>query len=185
MDLVTIILTAVGLAMDAFAVAISCGLSESKNTKSNALKAGIAFGVFQGGMTSFGWFAGLAFRGWIENIDHWVAFGLLGIIGAKMIWEAFDSDTECITLTSFKVLITLAIATSIDALAVGISFSALKMDILFPALMIGIITFVLSYFGVFLGKMIGCNSKFKKYIDVFGGVILIGIGLKILLEHIL
>ncbi len=180
-----IILTALGLAMDAFAVSISCGLSDAKNTSRNALNAGFAFGLFQGGMTALGWFAGLSFRAWIENVDHWVAFGLLGIIGAKMIWEAFDGENECIALTSFKVLITLAIATSIDALAVGISFSALKMDILFPALMIGIITFALSYFGVFLGKMIGCNTKFKKYIDIFGGVILISIGLKILLEHVL
>ncbi|NLL06297.1 MAG: manganese efflux pump [Clostridiaceae bacterium] len=180
-----IVLTALGLAMDAFAVSISCGLSDAKNTSRNALNAGIAFGLFQGGMTALGWFAGLSFRNWIENIDHWVAFGLLGIIGAKMIWEAFDGEKECIALTSFKVLITLAIATSIDALAVGISFSALKVDILFPAIVIGLITFVLSYIGVFLGKMIGCNTKFKKYIDIFGGVILIGIGLKIMLEHVL
>lgn len=181
----TIILTAIGLAMDAFAVSISCGLSGAKNTKRNALNAGIAFGIFQGGMTALGWFAGLSFRKWIENIGHWVAFGLLGIIGAKMIWEAFDSENECIALTSFKILITLAIATSIDALVVGISFSALKMDILFPVIMIGVVTFVLSYLGVYLGKIIGCNTKFKKYIDIFGGLILIGIGLKILLEHIL
>lgn len=185
MDLITIILTALGLAMDAFAVSISCGISDDKNTSRNALKAGIAFGLFQGGMTTLGWLAGLSFRVWIENIDHWVAFLLLGIIGAKMIWEAFEDENECIALTSLKILITLAIATSIDALAVGISFSALKIDILLPALLIGIITFALSYFGVFLGKMIGCNSKFKKYVDVFGGVILIGIGLKILLEHML
>lgn len=185
MDLLTIILTALGLAMDAFAVSISCGISDDKNTARNALKAGIAFGVFQGGMTALGWLAGLSFRVWIENIDHWVAFLLLGVIGAKMIWEAFDGENECIALTSFKLLLTLAVATSIDALAVGISFSALKMDILLPALLIGIITFALSYFGVFLGKMIGCNTKFKKFVDIFGGVILIGIGLKILLEHVL
>lgn len=179
------ILIALGLAMDAFAVSISCGLSDAKNTSRNALNAGIAFGLFQGGMTAAGWLAGCSFRAWIENIDHWVAFGLLGIIGAKMIWEAFDDENECIALTSLKVLITLAIATSIDALAVGISFSALQMEILLPALMIGVITFLLSYFGVYLGKMIGCNTKLKKYIDIFGGVILVGIGLKILLEHIL
>lgn len=185
MDLVTIILIAVGLAMDAFAVSISCGLSDAKNTSRNALKTGIAFGLFQGGMTAGGWLAGCSFRAWIENIDHWVAFALLGIIGAKMIWEALDGENECIALTSLKVLITLAVATSIDALAVGISLSALKTDIVFPALMIAAITFVLSYFGVYVGKIIGCNSKFKKYIDMFGGVILLGIGLKILLEHVL
>lgn len=185
MDLITIILTAVALAMDAFAVSISCGLADAKNTSRNALKVGIAFGLFQGGMTAIGWLAGCTFSTWIENIDHWVAFGLLGIIGAKMIWEAIEEDNECIALTSFRVLITLAIATSIDALAVGISFSALKIDIILPAVMIGLITFALSFFGVFLGKQIGCNTKFKKYIDIFGGVILIGIGLKILLEHVL
>ncbi|WP_010243879.1 manganese efflux pump MntP [Acetivibrio cellulolyticus] len=185
MDLITIILTAVGLAMDAFAVSISCGLADAKNTSRNALNAGIAFGLFQGGMTAGGWLAGYSFRAWIENIDHWVAFALLGIIGAKMIWEAFEGENECIMLTSLKVLITLAVATSIDALAVGISLSALKIDIVLPAVMIGVITFALSYFGVFLGKMIGCNSKFKKYIDMLGGVILVGIGLKILLEHVL
>jgi manganese efflux pump family protein len=185
LDLITIVLMAVGLAMDAFAVSISCGLSDAKNTSRNALKAGIAFGLFQGGMTAVGWLAGCSFRAWIENIDHWVAFALLGIIGAKMIWEALDGENECIALTSFKVLITLAFATSIDALAVGISLSALKTDIIFPVLMITVITFALSYFGVFLGKMIGCNAKFKKCIDIFGGVVLVGIGLKILLEHIL
>jgi putative Mn2+ efflux pump MntP len=171
--------------MDAFAVSISCGLADAKDTSRTALKAGIAFGLFQSGMTAIGWLAGCTFRVWIENIDHWVAFGLLGIIGAKMIWEAVEESNECIALTSYKVLITLAIATSIDALAVGISFSALKMDIVLPVIMIGLITFILSFFGVFLGKIIGCNSKFKKYIDILGGVILVGIGLKILLEHIL
>jgi len=185
LDLITIVLTALGLAMDAFAVSISCGISDDKNTSRNALNAGVAFGLFQGGMTTLGWLAGLSFRVWIENIDHWVAFLLLGVIGAKMIWEAFDGENECISLTSLKLLLTLAIATSIDALAVGISFSALKIDILLPALLIGIITFLLSFFGVFLGKIIGCNTRFKKYIDAFGGLILIGIGFKILLEHVL
>jgi putative Mn2+ efflux pump MntP len=185
LDLLTIVLMAIGLAMDAFAVSISCGLSDAKNTWRNALKAGTAFGLFQGGMTVGGWLAGCSFRVWIENIDHWVAFALLGIIGAKMVWEALSGENECIALTSFKVLITLAVATSLDALAVGISLSALKTDIVFPVLMITVITFALSYFGVFLGKMIGCNTKFKKYIDIFGGLVLIGIGFKILFEHIL
>lgn len=185
MDLITIVLTAISLAMDAFAVSISCGISGAKNTSRNALNAGTAFGLFQGGMTTLGWLVGLSFSAWIESIDHWVAFGLLGVIGSKMIWEAFEGENECIELTSFKMLITLAIATSIDALAVGISFSALKTDIIFPAVLIGLITFAFSYFGVYLGKLIGCNTRFKKYVNAFGGIILIGIGLKILLEHVL
>ena len=184
MGLLEIILIASGLAMAAFAVSISCGISDSKNTLKNAVKVGAAFGIFQAGMTFIGFLAGCSLRSYIEPVDHWIAFVLLSLIGGKMFKEAFDEESECIMLTSFKMLITLSIATSIDALAAGISISTLNTRITLPVILVGVITCLLSFSGVFIGKVIGCNNKFKKYIDAFGGVILIGIGIKILIEHL-
>ena len=183
MGMMTTVLIAIGLSMDAFAVSVSCGLSIKKEVFKNAFYAGLAFGVFQWGMTMGGWLAGYSFRNYIEPFDHWVAFGLLLVIGLKMIKES--RDEECVViLTGYRTLITLAIATSIDALAAGISLSTLKIGILVPSLYIGVITFAFSFAGVYIGKAIGCSTRFKSSIDILGGVILIGIGVKILLEHL-
>lgn len=184
MGLITIIFIALGLAMDAFAVSISCGISNQKNTMKNAIKVGTAFGGFQMGMTILGWILGLSFREIIEPIDHWIAFILLAIIGVQMIKEGVDTETECTVLTGLKVLLTLAVATSIDALAAGISFSTLNIDVFFPSVAIGLITYTFSFCGVFVGDFLGCNTGLKKYIDILGGVILLLMGTKVLLDHL-
>ncbi|MHC1748750.1 MAG: manganese efflux pump MntP family protein [Cellulosilyticaceae bacterium] len=189
--ILTMFATAVALSADAFAVSLTCGLAlEDKSKKLNtALRAGLAFGIFQGGMTFLGWILGLTFKNVIMGIDHWVAFVLLSIIGIKMIKEAFDEESDKnISLDSFKLLMTLAVATSIDALAVGISFSVLQLDIMnitIGASLIGIITLVLSMVGVFIGNKLGNNTKLQSKVNIIGGIVLVAIGIKILLQHIL
>ncbi|MFO7895422.1 MAG: manganese efflux pump MntP family protein [Candidatus Cloacimonadales bacterium] len=180
----TIVIIAIGLAMDAFAVSISNSCSLQRMKLGAAVNMSLFFGVFQGVMPIIGWFAGSTIKDQIEAIDHWIAFVLLVAIGLKMIYEAFQmNEEEDRCSLSLKVLVMLSIATSIDALAVGISLSCLQIDIIFPALMIGIITFGFSLFGVYLGKKFG--HLFESKIEVLGGVILIAIGVKILLEHTL
>jgi putative Mn2+ efflux pump MntP len=182
MSFLTIVIIAVGLAMDAFAVSISNSCSLQRMKLGDAINMSLFFGVFQGVMPVIGWFAGATVKDQIESIAHWVAFVLLVAIGVKMIYESFQmNEEEDRCSLSIKILILLSIATSIDALAVGISLSCLQIDIIFPALMIGIITFGFSMFGVYLGKKFG--HLFESKIEVLGGIILILIGLKILLEH--
>lgn len=185
MDIFSVILIAIGLSMDAFAVSVSCGLGKPDDRDKNAWKAAFFFGGFQAGMTAIGWALGQTFHEVIEPIDHWVAFVLLGGIGANMIKESFDHDGKCTDLATIKMLFTLAVATSIDALAVGISFSTLDYTIGVPVPLIGGTTFLFSLAGVHIGAIIGCQSRLKQWVDILGGVILIGIGLKILLEHLL
>lgn len=185
MDIVTIIFIALGLAMDAFAVSIASGVIIKRQRVKKALLFGFMFGAFQMFMPVIGWAAGHSFRGLISGIDHWVAFGLLTVIGAKMIYEAVKiesferSEMDMSALT----LLGLSIATSIDALAVGISFAFLDVSIILPVMVIGVVTFVLSFLGVFAGSKYG--GLFEKKVEVIGGAILILIGLKILLSHIL
>lgn len=187
----TLIVTAIALAADAFIVSIACGLAckEKKELIKVGIKTGIAFGVFQGGMTFLGWALGLTFKGLISGFDHWVAFVILAIIGGKMIKEAIGEDeAKSIELTTLKMLIILAIATSIDALAVGISFAVINMtlvNIIIGAIIIGVITCVLSFLGAQLGNKLGSNTKFQDKINIAGGVILILIGTKILIEHLM
>lgn len=183
---ITLILTALSLAMDAFSVSISNGLCMKKVTIKEALKIGLFFGVFQGIMPLIGYFGGTLFSSFIESVDHWIAFVILSFIGLKMINEAVEKikrpescPTESLTT---KTLFLQAIATSIDALAVGVGFAALNMDIFFAASVIMIITFVLSFFGVFIGKKV--EGTFKEKAEIFGGLVLIGIGVKILIEHL-
>lgn len=183
-----IILIGVGLSMDAFAVAVCKGLAMRRINIRRALVIGIYFGGFQALMPFLGWLLGKEFRRYIESIDHWVAFGLLAFIGVKMILEAIRSKNQEISPEDFdkplnhKEMLLLAIATSIDALAVGISFAAIGTPI-FPAiLMIGWITFGLSILGVIVGNLFG--NRFEKYAEIAGGVILILIGVKILIEHL-
>lgn len=185
MDLLTLVLTGVGLAMDASAVSIAKGMSLSKDKiLEYAVKLGLAFGFFQGLMPMIGYFAGSAFAGYIQNIDHWVAFVLLGLIGFNMIKESREEkeDEEKITGIDFKTIVVLAIATSIDALAIGVSFAFLNVNIILASSIIAITTFILSFICVMIGRSLG--SMFQKYAEIFGGTILILLGIKILVEHL-
>ena len=184
MDLLTTILIAVGLAMDAFAVSIAKGMAISRQRRKFALLLGGFFGGFQMLMPAIGWLVGLSFKDIIMGVDHWIAFGLLAFIGAKMIYDSTrkDSDKKDESLRLHSILI-LAIATSIDALMVGLSFAFLNTSILEPILVIGLITFMLSVTGFFFGC--GLGRVFGNKIKIVGGLILIAIGLRILLEHIL
>jgi len=183
MDFVTVILIAIGLAMDAFAVSIARGISVGKNKLRSAILLATLFGGFQALMPVIGWLAGLGLKDIIMEVDHWIAFGLLVFIGTKMIYDTTngeDGKEEDITLLA---ALTLAIATSIDALMVGLSFAFLETPILIPILIIGIVTFALSFVGVIFGS--GMGSIFGKRIKILGGLILILIGIRILIEHLL
>jgi len=186
-EILEILLIAVGLAMDAFAVSVANGITTTKQDRTgNALKMATFFGSFQAFMPVIGWSVGLLLLNLISGIDHWVAFGLLAFIGGRMIYEAVarNGKGEKTTTLSVHVLLMLSIATSIDALAVGVSFAFLQVaSILVPVLVIGGVTFLLSFSGAFLGYRLG--RFFGREIEVTGGLILIGIGLKILIEHLL
>ena len=184
MGLLEIILIAIGLSMDAFAVSITLGLSVKKLKIREFLIPGIYFGFFQILMPLIGYFAGINFAGKIQNLDHWVAFVLLGIIGGKMIWESFCDDDDKVNENSFLFLkmLLLAIATSIDALAVGITFAFFEINILKTIIIIGLTTFVISICGVKIGNIFG--TKFKSKAEFIGGAVLIILGFKILIEHL-
>ena len=171
--------------MDAFAVSITSGITIKRLKINHALRIALFFGLFQAIMPLVGWLAGLSLRGFIAEIDHWIAFGLLSFIGCKMIYEsiAVQSKEKQINPLNIYVLLMLSVATSIDALAVGVSFAFLKISIVTPVIVIGAITFILSFFGVFVGNRIG--HFFENKIEIAGGLILIGIGIKILLEHLI
>ena len=176
-------LIAFGLAMDSFSVSIANGLATKTFILSKALTIALFFGFFQGLMPIFGWLAGESIADYISAFDHWVAFGLLTIIGVKMIYESFtNKPNNFLRAYTIKIILILAVATSIDALAVGFSFSFLNISIFFPAIIIGVITFFLSFLGVYVGRRFG--KILKNRIEILGGLILIIIGLKILLEHI-
>lgn len=181
-ELITYILIGIGLAMDAFAVSISSGIALKCFRFRHAFGIAFLFGFFQAIMPIIGWSAGLGFRHYIESFDHWIAFALLVGIGGKMIYEALilpDSQKSC-NPHNLLLMVGLAIATSIDALAVGISFSLIQVEIILPVVIIGLVTFVLSFIGVYIGDRIG--SRLGSKIDILGGIILILIGCKIVLE---
>lgn len=183
MGFIDIFLIAVALSMDAFAVAICKGLSVKKVQAKHVLTVGVYFGGFQALMPLIGFLLGFKFESFITSIDHWIAFVLLAIIGGNMIKEAMSKEEDEVNDSfSFRTMLPLAVATSIDALAVGISFAFLGVDIIEAAILIGITTFVLSGIGVFVGNIFG--SKYKSKAELAGGVVLILIGLKILLEHL-
>ncbi len=184
MDTLTLLLIAFGLAMDAFAVSISNGTTIKHQRTNHALRIGIFFGSFQALMPLIGWSAGLNLRDLISGVDHWIAFGLLTFIGCKMIYESkkMDAREKEAKPLNRPTLLMLSIATSIDALAVGISFAFLQISIVTPILVIGVVTFALSFLGVLTGSKIG--HFFEKKIEILGGLILIGIGVKILIEHL-
>jgi len=184
MDIITIIFIALGLAMDAFAVSITSGLTIKSLKIHNALKIAIFFGSFQAVMPLIGWLAGRSLRDFISGVDHWIAFGLLSIIGCKMIYESskMELNKKKINPLNVYVLLMLSVATSIDALAVGLSLSFLNVSIVLPAIVIGIVTFLLSILGVYFGNRFG--HYFERKIEIIGGLILICIGIKILIEHL-
>ncbi len=185
MKTISIILIAFGLAMDAFAVSVASGFIIKKLKFRQAFKIAFSFGGFQAIMPVLGWLAGLSIKGYIEQFDHWIAFALLGFIGGKMIYESFkiEKKEKSIDPLKFAVLLTLSIATSIDALAIGLTFAVLKVSIWTPIIIIGVITFILSLLGVYVGNRFG--HFFEKKIEFIGGVVLIAIGIKILIEHLL
>lgn len=177
-------LLAVGLSMDAFAVSVCKGLSMKKARAREGIICGAWFGGFQALMPVIGFFLGTLFADTIKAFDHWIAFGLLAIIGVNMLKEAFGGEEEdCNADLSFKAMLIMAIATSIDALAVGISLAmAGNVNIFFAVLLIGVTTFLLSGLGVKIGNVFG--SRYEKGAQIAGGVILILLGAKILLEHL-
>ena len=184
MGLLEIILIAIGLSMDAFAVSITLGLSVRKPKIKEVLIPGIYFGFFQALMPLIGYFAGISFASKIQNLDHWIAFVLLGFIGGKMIVESFSKKEKKENGNPFQFtkMILLAIATSIDALAVGVAFSFFEVNIFKSIIIIGLITFGISIGGVKVGNLFG--AKFKSKAEFFGGAVLILLGLKILIEHL-
>lgn len=181
MSFVEIIVLSLGLAMDATAVSMTDGLSNRKIKVSKALLIGLTFGFFQAMMPLLGFLFGNLFAELIETLDHWIALVLLGYLGGKMLYDGFKKGEEEVKKLDFKNLIIQGVATSIDAFAVGISFATLHVDITLAVCSIGIITMVLSTIGVLIGKKFGdlLNNK----ATILGGLILIGMGLKIFIEH--
>jgi len=182
--MVNLILIAISLAMDCFAVSIAGGATVKRIRARDTLKVGLSFGLFQALMPLIGWFIGLSFKELIENAGHWVAFGLLCAIGIKMIYEALKSKREKrkINLAKLPMLFVLSIATSIDALAAGISFSLLDASLYLSVAIIGLFAFVFSISGYIIGNKIGHFLENK--VELIGGIILIGIGIKILVENL-
>ncbi|MEZ0165084.1 manganese efflux pump MntP family protein [Kineococcus sp. LSe6-4] len=192
MSLWTLFVIAVGVSADAFAVALGKGLHLRRLTARGTLSLALAFGLSQALMPVLGWALGRQFRGFVTAVDHWVAFGLLALIGGKMLWEAFtgsaddaaddaDADAEDGDGVPLRQLLLLAVATSIDALAVGISFAFLDVAIVPAALAIGVTTALITAVGVVVGHRAG--SRLGKPAEVLGGLVLIGIGVNIVLEH--
>lgn len=183
MGFVELLTIGIGLAMDAFAVSVCKGLSMKKMSVKSGSIVGGYFGLFQALMPTIGYFLGVGFKDYIVAVDHWIAFVLLGLIGGNMIKEALDSDCEdCDDDLSFKAMLPLAIATSIDALAIGVTFAFLNVNIALAAGIIGVTTFCISFAGVKIGNVFGL--KYKSKAELAGGCILILMGLKILLEHL-
>lgn len=183
MGLIELFLIAVGLSMDAFAVSVCKGLAMPKCTFKKAAIVGLWFGGFQALMPAIGYVLGAQFQEAIASIDHWIAFVLLALIGGNMIHEALDNDEEEADASlNVKTMFLLAVATSIDALAIGITFAFLKVNIIPAVCFIGIVTFIISFAGVKIGNVFGVRYKNKA--EIVGGVILILLGLKILLEHL-
>lgn len=184
MGIYQLIILAVSLSMDAFAIAICKGLALGKIMVRQAALVGLYFGISQAAMPTIGYFLGISFRDYIESFDHWIAFGLLAFLGVRMIVEALrgDDDEECSCSLGFREMALLAIATSIDALAAGISLSVLGASIAIAATFIGITTFTLSFAGVYVGGIFG--EKFKTPAEIAGGAALVCLGIKVLIDHL-
>lgn len=183
MDIYIILLIALGLSIDSFAVSVANGLSIKNISLLDKLKISFSLSIFQAIMPLIGWFAGIGVSEYIKKFDHWIAFILLVFIGLKMIYESLlKNELKESNTIKTSTLIAQSIATSIDAFAVGISFAFLNIEIVIPVIIIGIVTFFASIIGLQIGKYVGI--RFGNYIEIFGGVVLIGIGIKILVEHI-
>jgi manganese efflux pump family protein len=185
------LLIALALSMDAFAVSIANGICVVKLSFRHAFRASLFFGLFQFAMPLAGWLLGSTFRRFIEGFDHWIAFGLLGFVGGRMIVGFFkvkepeacsDEEKARSDIRDLKTLLLLSVATSVDALAVGLSYSVLGTPILAPAMIIGLVTFVLCFAGTEFGKRLG--SRFERWAELTGGIVLVGIGLNILITHL-
>lgn len=184
MEFISVLLIAVALAMDALTVAIASGLIIKNITFRHVFRIGFHFGLFQFLMPIIGWFAGTTIKDFIEAFDHWIAFSLLAVIGIRMIHNAFQLEEHKSKKDPSHgwTLILLSVATSIDALAVGLSLSLVNEPILYPSIIIGITALILSSLGVRFGSYLG--SVFQKKIEIAGGIILIGIGIRIVIEHL-
>lgn len=182
MDFLTILLVAVGLSMDAVAVALSSGLALGSPTARHACLMGGTFGLFQAAMPAVGYLAGTTLRSWVAQWDHWVAFGLLAAVGGHMLWEARLPRCGEPRFPSAPLLLSLGVATSLDALAVGIGFAFLRGSLLGAVAVIGAVTFVLSSGAVLVGGRLGCRAG--RWAEVMGGLLLVGIGLRILVRHL-
>jgi len=185
LDILSIILIALGLSADCFAVAFSGSISMKTVSPAQVLRTALVFGVFQAIMPILGWLAGLTVVDFIAEYDHWIAFALLVLVGGRMIWETFRStdDLKRVDISRGVLLLTLALATSIDALAVGLTFAFLRVNIWLACSTIGVIAFGITIVGFVLGRKAGVSLG--KYAEAIGGMILIGIGFRILLSHIL
>ncbi len=185
MSIFLVLIIALSLSMDAFAVAVSLGIKHPNYRTSYALKVAFLFGLFQALMPIIGWYLGEQFIDLMSGYDHWVAFIILAVIGIKMIYEGVkgpDPRSRRIEYESLRVLLLLSLATSIDALAAGLSFAFLGTKILFPAAIIGVVTFFVSFLGTFLGDRVG--TRFKMGAEVVGGLVLFLLGLNILMKHL-
>ena len=185
-DFGSVLVIAIGLSADCFAIALGASTSAKGASRLQALRVALAFGVAQAVMPVVGWLAGKTVVNLISDYDHWVAFALLFIIGARMIWESFhpkDGKAERRDFSKGLVLLTLAVATSIDALAVGLSFAFLKVNITLAVLTIGVVAFLITMIGFLLGRKVG--QVMGERAETVGGIVLIAIGLRILLSHVL
>jgi putative Mn2+ efflux pump MntP len=184
MNLIEIIAIAISLAMDSLVISVLNGCIIEELRFKNALLIAISFGFFQSIMPVIGWYGGVSFTSYVINYSHWIAFALLALIGGKMIYESFSPDLDPNSKSCMHppTLLMLSLATSIDALAVGISFAFLKVNIIWPVILIGSITFIICLCGIYIGKKIG--HFFENKLSFTGGIILIGIGIKIVIERL-
>lgn len=183
MNILDIVLIAVALAMDCFAVSVTSGLIMKCPRLRHVLVMAVFFGGFQGFMPMIGWCAGVGFANYIASYDHWVAFGLLAIIGGNMIRESFDKDeSKPFDPTNWKTLLGLAVATSIDALVMGVDFGIMRNTLLLPIVLIAFVSFLFTIVGVYLGATFQRLCKFN--FELVGGIVLVCIGVKILVEHL-
>ncbi|MFZ6026333.1 MAG: manganese efflux pump MntP family protein [Chloroflexota bacterium] len=183
--LTTSFLIAVGLAMDAFAVSLGVATAGAAKDRRAKFRLAWHFGVFQAGMTLLGWLAGSTVASFITAFDHWVAMALLAYVGGSMIRAGLDPERECYPSnpSKGKILMTLCVATSIDAMAVGLGMAMIGTPVLFPSLVIGVVTVALSAIGLQAGNKLG--EKFGKRMEVIGGLVLIGIGIRVVIEHLM
>jgi manganese efflux pump family protein len=183
-EFLTITLISIGLAMDAFAVSLGIGTAGQIPTLRGKIRLAAHFGIFQAGMTALGWLAGTTIVQYVQSIDHWIALGLLGFVGISLIRSGFDKDGKAFEQdpSTGKILVLLSFATSIDAFAVGLSIAFIKVPVLLSVIMIGVVALLLSAVGLFAG--IRLSTAFGKRMEILGGLILLGIGIRVVLTHL-